>query len=140
MAVNFTFRIVDLLAITGTVATYLALRSATVWHANESFVLFSPYFVASILATYGAARTLRYPWIYGLALTSALVTSTAWAIEKVFRLPGTSFLHEDWAFNNYGVDPMINGVIVIGTTCFATVICGSIGALYRFVTYRSTNT
>ena len=137
MAVKSTFRIVDLLAITGGVATYLALRACTVKYANESFVMFSPYVVATILATYGAVRTLRYAWIYGVALSSAFATSTAWAIEKVYRLPGTSFLHNDWVYNNYGDDPMINGVAVIGASCIATALCGTLASLFRFLAHHN---
>ena len=137
MAVKSTFGIVDLLVITATVATYLGLRASTVRFADEFFVSFSPFVIAYILALYAAFRRFRYASIYGVTFTSALVTSTAWAIEKVNRLPGTSFMHNDFAYEN---DPEINAVVVIATTFIATLICGSIGAICRYFAYRRPTT
>ena len=135
-AIRSAFRIVDLLAITGAVATYFALRSATVRHESMFFVELSPFVVSLILAIYAASRNLLYKWIYLVALISAIAASTAWAIEMVYRLPGTTFLHKDWVYNNYGVDPLINAIVVITTSCVATALCGSFGAICRFLVGR----
>jgi len=133
VAIGSAFRIVDLLAVTGAVATYFALRGTTIRFQNEIYVGLSPFIVPSILAVYAANRNLVYSRIYLVALVSAFAASAAWAIEMVYRLPGTSFLHDDWVYNNYGDDLTLNVIRVIVTSCIAMALCGSTGAMYRFL-------
>lgn len=135
MANGSTFRIVDLLVITGAIAAHVGMRARTITHADESFVLCSPLIVALIFAIYATAKRWTYAWIFGIAWISAFATSTAWAIEKVFHLPGTSYMHNDWGYNNYGDDWFLNSIAVVVTSCFASAVCGQIGAMIRFV-YR----
>lgn len=132
MAIQSTFRIFDLLVITGAVAVYAGMRAWTIKYADESLVMWSPLIVSLILVIYAAARLCPYVWIYGIALISAFATSTAWAIEKVFQLPGTSFMHDDWVYIHFGTDPIENGVEVVLRSLLVTIACSMVGAMFRY--------
>lgn len=70
--------------------------------------------------------------MYVASFLGSFAASTAWGIERVYHLSGTSFMQEDWYFNQYGDDPAIVSIEVIIKSLFAMITCGSLGPAFTF--------
>lgn len=122
----------SLFLVTAMIAVHFALRAATIRMQDERFIMAAPLVLAILLATIFGLTKRQYSLIFAAAFATSLISSSAWAFERINEHSAIDFLRDERGYLRYVNDLDVNLIIVALNVLFSTAVGWLLGATVRY--------